>query len=151
MSRSKRFLHVSDKIYKERLQPLALRKAKKNRSFAQLDGTNPFPKILFPRLVTCMKRHPPPDESPYEYDVHVSVHERIAPDMLLEMCCLSQDYRRTKLLGSVFADHTSWMDEYSDDEYTPAAGDPAVITDIVREVRFAETGRLTSRRGLVEH
>ncbi|KAJ9098434.1 hypothetical protein QFC20_005953 [Naganishia adeliensis] len=32
----------------------------------------------------------------------------------------------------------------SDDEYTPAFGDPAVITDIVRVVWFSYTGRVTS-------
>lgn len=33
---------------------------------------------------------------------------------------------------------------HSDDEYTPAFGDPAVITDIVRVVWFSYTGRVTS-------
>lgn len=136
-----RLLHVSEKLYQDHLRPLSERAAEQNPDFAEFDGTNPFPKILFPRLVTCMRRH---EISPYEYDVHVSVHATIAPDSLLEMCSISDDYRRTKILGSIYRDHLSWMDDYSDDEYTPQDGDLEVITDTVRELRFSESGRIAS-------
>ncbi|KAI5449548.1 hypothetical protein NCC49_004611 [Naganishia albida] len=122
-------------------------KGKKDLTFNRFDGTNPFPRLLFPPLVACMKRHQASESSPHDYEVHVSVHERIVPDTLLEICSLSEDYLRTKILGSIFRDHMSWIDDYdSDDGMYDPSDDPDVITDVVRGLRFAATGWFDQHR-----
>lgn len=60
---------------------------------------------------------------------------------------LSEDYLRTKILGSIFRDHMSWIDDYDSDDgtYDPS-DDPDVITDVVGGLRFAGTGCFDQHR-----
>lgn len=121
-----RFLHVSEKTITDGLQALANEALESDPDFPDLDNSNAFPKILFPRLIASMVRK---EKVNNEYDVAVTVYAPIAPDSLLEMCSISEDFRSTAILGSVYRDYLSGEDDEEDGSYVPADEDPEVISD----------------------
>jgi hypothetical protein len=142
-----RFLHVSEKTITDGLRALADKALESDPDFPDLDNSNAFPKILFPRLIASMVRK---EKIRDEYDVAVTVYAPIAPDSLLEMCSISEDFRSTSILGSIYRDNMSGEDDEEDGTYVPADDDPEITSDTVREIRFAETGRFLGLEELSE-